>query len=63
VRDRGISVIVIDHNMRFMSSLCDRIVVMHHGQELAEGTPAAVLSHEAVIAAYLGSEHGSAGDQ
>ena len=34
VRDRGISVVVIDHNMRFMAGLCDRILVMHHGQEL-----------------------------
>ena len=40
VRDRGISVVVIDHNMRFMAGLCDRILVLHHGQELAHGVAA-----------------------
>jgi branched-chain amino acid transport system ATP-binding protein len=39
VRDRGISLVVIDHNMRFMANLCERILVVHHGQELAHGTP------------------------
>jgi branched-chain amino acid transport system ATP-binding protein len=60
VRDRGIAVVVIDHNMRFMGALCDRIVVMHHGQELARGTPQQVLSHPEVIAAYLGKSHARA---
>ena len=60
VRDRGIAVVVIDHNMRFMGSLCDRIVVMHHGQELAQGTPHQVLTNPAVIEAYLGKGHARA---
>jgi branched-chain amino acid transport system ATP-binding protein len=60
VRDRGIAVLVIDHNMRFMSGLCDRVLVMHHGQELALGAPADVLSNQAVIDAYLGHGHGAA---
>jgi len=34
-----VTVVVIDHNMRFISNLCDRLVVMHHGEELAAGTP------------------------
>jgi branched-chain amino acid transport system ATP-binding protein len=60
VRSRGIAVLVIDHNMRFMSGLCDRVLVMHHGQELAQGIPAEVLSNPAVIDAYLGHGHGAA---
>jgi branched-chain amino acid transport system ATP-binding protein len=54
VRERGIAVVVIDHNMRFMADLCDRILVMHHGQELCLGRPQAVLANQAVIEAYLG---------
>jgi branched-chain amino acid transport system ATP-binding protein len=60
VRSRGIAVLVIDHNMRFMSGLCDRVLVLHHGQELAQGKPADVLSNPAVIDAYLGHGHGAA---
>jgi branched-chain amino acid transport system ATP-binding protein len=60
VRDRGIAVVVIDHNMRFMGSLCDRIVVMHHGQELARGTPGEVLTNPVVVEAYLGKMHARA---
>jgi branched-chain amino acid transport system ATP-binding protein len=57
VRDRGISLVVIDHNMRFMANLCERILVVHHGQELAHGTPQQVLTHPAVIEAYLGRKY------
>jgi branched-chain amino acid transport system ATP-binding protein len=57
VRERGITVIVIDHNMRFISGLCDRVVVLAHGQELAHGTPQEVLRNERVIEAYLGKSY------
>jgi branched-chain amino acid transport system ATP-binding protein len=60
VRERGITVVVIDHNMRFISGLCDRVVVMHYGQELAQGAPREVLSDPRVIEAYLGRLHGAA---
>ncbi len=60
VRKRGITVVVIDHNMRFISGLCDRVLVVHHGQELAQGSPQEVLSSPAVIEAYLGRGHGAA---
>ncbi len=59
VRGRGISVLVVDHNMRFMAGLCDRVLVMHHGQELAIGRPQDVLANPAVIEAYLGPGHGA----
>lgn len=60
IRKRGITVIVIDHNMRFMKGLCDRVLVMHQGHELAVGTPAEVLGNPAVIEAYLGRGHAAA---
>jgi branched-chain amino acid transport system ATP-binding protein len=61
VRKRGISVLVIDHNMRFISGLCDRIIVVAAGQELAEGKPQDVLRQPAVIEAYLGKSNVIAG--
>ena len=57
VRERGISVLAIDHNMRFISSLCDRVIVVAHGEELARGRPQEVLRSPAVIEAYLGKSH------
>jgi branched-chain amino acid transport system ATP-binding protein len=57
VRDAGITVVVIDHNMRFIAGLCDRVVVVHHGQELAQGSPDVVLADPLVVEAYLGSSH------
>jgi branched-chain amino acid transport system ATP-binding protein len=60
VRAQGISLLVVDHNMRFMAGLCDRVLVLHHGQELALGRPQEVLSNPDVIAAYLGHGHGAA---
>jgi branched-chain amino acid transport system ATP-binding protein len=57
VRERGISVLVIDHNMRFISGLCDRVAVIAHGEEIARGKPQEVLRNPAVIEAYLGKSH------
>jgi branched-chain amino acid transport system ATP-binding protein len=53
----GVSLIVVDHNMRFMSRLCHRIVVLHHGTELATGTPEQITRDPRVIEAYLGTPH------
>jgi branched-chain amino acid transport system ATP-binding protein len=57
VRDSGVSVVVIEHNMRFIAGLCDRVVVIAHGQPLAAGTPQNVLRDPRVIEAYLGRSH------
>ena len=53
-RDRGIGVLVVDHDMPFVMGLCDRIVVLNFGRVICEGTPAEVRGNPEVIAAYLG---------
>ena len=55
LRDRGISLLVIEHNMRLVADIADRVVVMDAGELLASGTPAEVAADDAVRAAYLGS--------
>ncbi|QFR93065.1 ABC transporter ATP-binding protein [Streptomyces tsukubensis] len=55
IRDQGIAVLVIEHDMRFIFNLSDRVSVLVQGQKLVEGTPAVVQADERVIAAYLGT--------
>ena len=54
IRDRGLAVVVIEHDMRFIFSLCSRVAVLVQGQKLVEGSPAEVQRDERVVAAYLG---------
>ena len=54
IRDSGISVLIIEHLMRVIMAVSDRIVVMHHGEKLAEGAPGVVMSDPRVVKAYLG---------
>ncbi|MFD5658141.1 ABC transporter ATP-binding protein [Streptomyces hirsutus] len=54
IRDMGIAILVIEHDMRFIMNLCDRVAVLVQGQKLIEGDAATVQNDERVIAAYLG---------
>ncbi len=55
IRDRGTTILLVEHNMRAVMGTCERIVVLNFGQKLAEGIPAAVSNNPDVIAAYLGA--------
>ncbi|OLD37151.1 MAG: ABC transporter ATP-binding protein [Candidatus Rokubacteria bacterium 13_1_40CM_2_68_8] len=55
IRDRGVTVLLVEHNMKAVMGTCERIVVLNFGQTLAEGSPAAVSTNAKVIEAYLGA--------
>jgi branched-chain amino acid transport system ATP-binding protein len=50
----GVTVLLIEHDMKFVMNLCERILVLDHGEEIAQGPPAEIRSNPKVIAAYLG---------
>jgi ABC-type branched-subunit amino acid transport system ATPase component len=56
LRQRGVTVVVVEHNMDLVMNVADRILVMDYGQYLFEGSPAEVQANPAVIAAYLGAD-------
>ncbi len=56
-RDGGLSILLVEHDVDLVMGLSDHVVVMHQGQKLAEGAPAAVRANAAVQAAYFGEAH------
>ena len=57
IRDKGIAVLVIEHDMKFIFNLCDRVAVLVQGEKLVEGTSEVVQGDERVVAAYLGTPY------
>ncbi len=54
IRDRGVTIIMIEHVMKAIMGICDRIIVLHHGEKIAEGTPKEISTSKKVIEVYLG---------
>jgi ABC-type branched-subunit amino acid transport system ATPase component len=57
LKQRGVTLCVIDHKVGFLRQLADRAISLHHGAKIAEGTPQEVLSNPDVVNAYLGRAH------
>ena len=54
IRDKGITIFMIEHVMKAIMGVCDRIMVFHHGEKIAEGTPPEIATSKSVIEVYLG---------
>jgi len=54
IREQGVAMLLVEHVMKVIMSLSDRIVVIHHGEKIAEGEPGDIVHNKAVIDAYLG---------
>lgn len=57
IRDRGVTLMVIEHVMKAIRNVSDRIMVLHHGEKLTEGSPDEVLNNPDVVSAYLGQRY------
>jgi branched-chain amino acid transport system ATP-binding protein len=54
IRDRGVTVFMIEHVMKAIMNVCDRIMVLHHGEKIADGPPGEIVKSQKVIEVYLG---------
>jgi branched-chain amino acid transport system ATP-binding protein len=57
IRDQGVTLLVIEHIMAAIMTISERILVLHHGEKIAEGAPKEVAGDKRVIDAYLGEEY------
>jgi branched-chain amino acid transport system ATP-binding protein len=56
IRESGITILMVEHVMRIIMNVSDRIVVLHHGEKIAEGRPEEIAKNEKVISSYLGEK-------
>jgi len=54
IRDKGITILIIEHDMKLVMNLCDRVTVLNYGSVIAEGLPSEIQNNSYVIKAYLG---------
>ena len=54
INKQGVTVLIVEHVMRVIMGLCDRVIVLHHGEKICEGTPKQVVNDENVVKVYLG---------
>ncbi|MEJ5328038.1 MAG: ABC transporter ATP-binding protein [Candidatus Bathyarchaeia archaeon] len=57
INKQGITVLIVEHVMRVIMGLCNRVTVLHHGEKIFEGTPKEVVNNENVIKVYLGKRY------
>ena len=60
VRDQGVTILLVEHDMRMVMGISDTVIVLNHGRVIAEGTPGEIQAHPDVIRAYLGATSGPA---
>jgi branched-chain amino acid transport system ATP-binding protein len=56
IRDKGITIFMVEHVMKAIMGICERIMVLHHGEKICEGTPEEIVRNKQVIEIYLGEE-------
>jgi branched-chain amino acid transport system ATP-binding protein len=56
IRDKGITIFMVEHVMKAIMGICERITVLHHGEKICEGTPQEIACNKQVIEIYLGKE-------